>query len=78
MNDTLILTGHRYSYWISPRKVKIERREQLPDGTWTASKTVAVFRHADAEAVHKMTRQFDSAIALDILGDRILANSQVR
>lgn len=77
MNDTLVLAGHRYTYWISPRKVQIDKREQLPDGAWTLPKTVAVFRHSDAKAVHDMTRQFDTAFELDVLGDRILANSRV-
>ena len=77
MNDTLVLTGHRYAYWISPRMVKIDRREQLSDGTWTLHKTVAVFRHSNAKAVHDMTRKFDTAFELDVLGDRILANSSI-
>jgi hypothetical protein len=75
MNDTLIICGHRYTYWISPRKVTLDRREQNPDGTWSDAKTVAIFRHADAKSVHEMTRQFDTAFALDLLGDRILAHS---
>ena len=77
MNNTIVFSGHRYTFWVSPRKALIEVREQSGDGTFGASRSVAVFGHSDAQEVLRITRAADSAIGLDLIGDEIMSRATV-
>lgn len=62
INTANLICGHTTSYFISPRKVTISRGGEV----------IGVARNRAAVELARVVRCTDSAIALDLLADRLI------